>query len=369
MSTTPGARGMFHPDVVVVGGGLIGLMCATALGREGVGVRVIASRESGAASSASAGILGPSVGSAPPPVRKLGLASRDRYPQYVQELAERTGRAVPLDLTGIVEIARTDLEAEALRSSMSDGADWLDATLLRDVEPSIGRAVGGAFYSGDGSVDAVALLDAVKADADADPRIAVEDARAVLISADHGAIEVQLESGARVTAPHAVIAAGAWAGLIDGLPRSLPVQPVRGQMLSFLGDEVRHVVMGARGYVVPRGTRVLVGSTVEHVGFDARPTPDGKTLLREVARELAPSLASREPLAHWAGLRPMTPDLLPIVGEDPECQGLFYACGHSKNGVLLAPLTAEVIADVVIGGASAVDASPYAPARFRGARR
>ena len=297
------------------------------------------------------------------------MASRDRYPDYAQALESRTGLRVRLELTGIVEVALDDAEAAALQSSLAEDAEWLDTAELHDLEPSLGPAVGSAFHARDGSVDPVALLNALIVDAKRDGRVAFRDDRVTRASAGRGVIGVALQGGARLEAPSVVIAAGAWAGGIAGLPRSLPIAPVRGQMLSFAGNELRHVVMGARGYLVPRDHLSLVGSTMEHVGFDPRPTADGDALLRALARQLSPSLASRRVLAHWAGLRPVTPDLLPIVGPDPEWEGLFYACGHSRNGVLLAPLTADVIAALVSGGTASVDTTAYSPARFAAASR
>ena len=360
---------MFQPDVVVVGAGLIGLACATAVAREGLRVLVISSREEGAASAASAGILAPSVGDTSPPVRTLALASRDMYPEYAHGLTSRTGLPVPLELTGIVEIGGDEAEAAALRSSLGEDAEWLDVAALLEIEPSLGPAIGGTFHARDGSVDAVALLNAVTVDARRDPRVQLREERVMRVRAGDRAIGVELENGARVEAPSVVIAAGAWAGGIAGLPRPLPIVPVRGQMLSFAGTAPRHVVMGARGYVVPRGTQSLVGSTMEQVGFDARPTAEGEALLRALAAELFPPLGSRPVGGHWAGLRPVTPDSLPLLGPDPDCEGLFYACGHSRNGVLLAPLTASVIAALVSTGATAIETSPYSPARFGAASR
>lgn len=365
MSTTRKPRAVFQPDVVVVGGGLIGLACATAVARAGVAVLVVSSTEPGAASPASAGILAPTVGDAPLPVQALGITARDMYPPYVEELVARTGIRVSLDLSGVLETARDDVEARALRASLQRHTEWVEPHLLRDLEPAVAHAVGAAFHARDGAVDVRVLLEAVHADAQRDPRISLVGGRVVRLEVDRLPALLELQSGERVEADKVVIAAGAWVGEIWGLPRPIPVVPVRGQILAFGGETPRHVVMGAHGYVVPRGNRCLAGSTMEHVGFDPRTTTKGAARIREIAAELIPSLAGRPELEHWAGLRPVTPDLLPMVGADPEHDSLFYACGHSKNGVLLAPLTAHVIADLVVRGSTSVDVTPYAPGRFQ----
>src|SRR5688572_5665628 len=146
VSTTREARAVFQPDVVVVGAGLIGLTCATAIAREGLRVRVISSNEHGTASGASAGILGPRVGRAPPLVRTLGIAARDIYPGYVEDLWSRTDVRVSLDSSGILEVALDDASAEVIRSSLEEGSEWVDGTALADAEPSLARAVGAAFH-------------------------------------------------------------------------------------------------------------------------------------------------------------------------------------------------------------------------------
>lgn len=355
---------MFQPDVIVVGGGLIGLTCARAVAQQGLSVLVISSSEPGAASPASAGILAPSVGHPPGLARTLGIAARDMYPAYVQALAARTGVHVPLDRSGVIEVAFTDEEATSLRSMLDADAEWIDANALHDVEPALAPAMGAVLHRGDGAVDSAELLDAVSADAGQDRRIAVRDGRVIRVAPDRTLIRVELAKGDCLGAPAVIIAAGAWASSIAGLPRPLPIAPVRGQMLAFARAPIHHVIMGPRGYVVTRDNRSLVGSTMERVGFDARTTDEGAASLRASAREISPHLAAGPALEHWAGLRPVTPDFLPVVGADPEWEGLFYACGHSRNGVLLAPLTASVIAELISSGSASLDISVYAPGRF-----
>ena len=290
------------------------------------------------------------------------------YPEYVQALTLRTGITIPLDRSGILEIVQTEDEAERLRSSLR-GGEWLDDVSLREREPRLGPTAGGVFHPSDGAVDVAALMAALRADAARDRRVAIVEGRAAVIRADAMGVLVELEDGQGAYAECVVVAAGAWVGALRGLPRPLPVVPVRGEILSLESPGMRHVVMGPRGYVVQRGGHALVGSTMERVGFDPRTTADGAALLRNVGGELSPWLKERPILGHWAGLRPVTPDLLPIIGVDPECERVFYACGHSKNGVLLAPVTARVIADLLAYGSSSVDIAPYAPDRFSGLDR
>lgn len=358
------ARAVFQPDVVVVGGGLVGLACATAIAREGLRVLVVSSNEHGAASGVSAGILAPSVGRPPAAVRQLGVVARDLYPEYVSTLMARTGRQVSLDRIGVLEIAPDEANASDLRERLHGESTWIDASTLAGLEPSLAPAVGALLHPFDGAVDAAALLEAVRADAERDARVFLVEGKVTRLHAAGERPVAELETGARVEAGFVVLAAGAWIGSIQGLPRPLPVVPVRGQILAFDNPGPRHVVMGSRGYLVRRGNRSLAGSTVEYVGFDAGTTDDGAEQIRRMALELAPSLGASAQVAHRAGLRPATPDLLPIVGPEPDCQGLLYACGHSKNGVLLAPLTAQVIADLIARGSSAIDIRPYSPDRF-----
>jgi len=285
------------------------------------------------------------------------------YPDYLRSLEDRTGLQVALDRSGVLEVAFDPIDANALLTRTQSGTAWLDSHQVHALEPSVARAAGAAFHAHDGAVDSRALLGAIRIDAARERRVRFEEDRVVRIDPGR-TIAVQLQSERRIEASQVVVAAGAWVSSIAGLPHALPVEPARGQMLSLPRVPVHHVVMGPRGYLVPRRDEVLIGSTMERVGFDACTTDEGATLLCEIAGELVPALAGQPVLAHWAGLRPMTPDQLPIVGADRECPGLIYACGHSKNGVLLAPLTARAVADLIVRGTPSIDVAAYAPARF-----
>jgi glycine oxidase len=164
-----------------------------------------------------------------------------------------------------------------------------------------------------------------------------------------------------------VLAAGAWVNGIAGLPRLLPIEPYRGQMFSVAATGaavLRHVVYGPDAYLVPRGDRVLVGATMERAGFDADTTDEALASIRSGAAAFWPVVSTATTTAKWAGLRPVTPDLLPILGRDPDHPSLIYACGHSRNGILMAPLTGDCVVALVTGDAPPADLSAFGVARF-----
>jgi glycine oxidase len=162
-----------------------------------------------------------------------------------------------------------------------------------------------------------------------------------------------------------VLAAGAWTPQIEGVPMALPVEPVRGQMMAFEGTPARHVAFAAGCYLIPKADgRTIAGSTLEHVGFEPEVTEEGIARVRAMAESACPTLGTAPVHATWAGLRPMTPDLLPILGPDPDEPRIVYACGHSRNGILLAPLTAACVADFAMGRAPTYDVAQLRPGRF-----
>ncbi|MGH7448075.1 MAG: NAD(P)/FAD-dependent oxidoreductase, partial [Longimicrobiales bacterium] len=186
---------------------------------------------------------------------------------------------------------------------------------------------------------------------------------------------VRLASGEQIEAPHVVLAAGAWSGQIDGLPRELPVRPVRGQMFSVDARHRSHgqvqepvlqrVVISRRCYIIPRDDgRLIVGATVEDVGFRTGPTPAGIAGLIAAAVSMIPLIEDLPLVETWAGFRPATPDCLPVIGTDPDVRGLIYATGHFRNGILLAPITAECVAALISGAVPPVSLDAFAISRF-----
>jgi glycine oxidase len=178
---------------------------------------------------------------------------------------------------------------------------------------------------------------------------------------------VELSDGERLHASTVVLAGGSWAGRLEDLPRRVPVEPVHGQLLALeaLPAPLRHVVDSPRCYLVPRADgRLLVGATVERRGYRKLVTPAGIMRLLRGALEIAPGLEDLPLAETWSGLRPGTPDDLPILGADPDVTNLVYATGHFRNGILLAPITGDIVGEVVRTGSSPVDLHPYRPDRF-----
>lgn len=363
---------MTTPDVLVLGGGLVGLATALATATRGLRVTLISTPRAGEASPAAAGILAPTLEHAAEaqdnPAHIFALAARDRYPEFLQSLADRTGINVPLDRSGILEVALDDDSLVAMASRAGDrGFELLDRRALIALEPALASCAGAVLHPLDGSVDNVALIDALRTAGARSLVTVIEDAVAEVAFDGTKTVSAHLTSGERIEAAVAVLAAGAWVNGIRGLPRALPVQPVRGQMLAYSGRPVRRVVYGPNGYLVPRaseGGRTLAGATMEDVGFTATTSEEGLESMRAMAESICPVFRGQTPSSSWAGIRPVTPDLLPIIGADPDQPALLYACGHSRNGVLMSPLTGDCIAALLLGEASPHDLGPFSPQRF-----
>lgn len=351
-------------DLVVVGGGIAGLTVALAASERGLTVVVIDEPRLGAASRAAAGMLAPSVEGLPTAVRPLALEARDYFPYFLADLRAKADVdvAVSLNRMGILEVASTEEDFSRLQARASDGAEVLDRRALAESEPALGTHAGALLHPTDGAVDNITLMTTLD--------LAV--ARDRLIRRIRGSVDsIELAGGRHVAwtgegtrheGAVLVLATGAWASAIPGLPRTLPVRPLRGQLLRLDLRPIEHVAYVAGGYLVPRGDTLLVGATSEEVGFDNAVTREGQTHLLEIAQRAIPALAGARVVEHWAGLRPVTPDALPILGRDPDFAGLIYACGFSRNGILLAPWAATQLVALIAG--HSVDLAPFAPSRF-----
>jgi glycine oxidase len=341
----------------VIGAGIVGCAVARELARRGLEVRVLEARTTAAgATQASAGMLAPFIeGHAGTGFLDLAVRSLALYDEFVDGVQRDSGRSVEYRRQGSLQVALDDQSAGALRTACESGgaAVWMSAREVAAVEPWLTpRASGAAFVATHGYVGVEPLTLAL-AEAAARCGAVIETGVAVsaLTPAANGLV-VRAHDGREWAAATAVLAAGSWSGsLCPEEPLVRAVRPVRGQLLRLRVDAmpIAHVVWGPDCYVVPwsDGT-VLVGATEEEAGFDQRATADGVRLLLEAACRLFPPAAAATFVGARAGLRPASPDGLPIIGASARVPGLVHATGHFRNGVLLAPLTAAIVADLVV---------------------
>jgi len=373
-------------DVVVVGGGVIGLSCAWRLAQRGARVAVVERGEPGCgATRVAAGMLAP-VGEltfGEPELLELTLAAARLYPEFTAELEAAGGEPTGYEQLGALHLALDRDEAAQLRRvhdlqrSLELKAEWLPPRRCRDLEPGLTPSFhGGVFASGEAAVDpralTMALVAAVLAEGvevltgtEVVDGIFVGDrlrgVRARTRTEASGHFDAQSESNRpleeELRAETVVLASGAWSGATHWLPEHArpPVRPVKGQVLELRRRDgeppANRILASERVYLVPRvDGRLIVGATVEEMGYDTAVTAGGvHELLREAYR-LLPDVAEMELIGATAGLRPGTPNNLPIVGPGA-IDGLVLATGHFRNGILLAPLAAEAIADVLEGAA------------------
>ncbi|MDB4983632.1 MAG: Glycine oxidase ThiO [Myxococcales bacterium] len=364
-------------DVVVIGGGIMGCAVALRLALRGVGVTVIERGIPGAeASSAAAGILGPQMeAESAGPLLDLGLRSRALYPALAAELRDATGIDIGYVKSGVLAVAfdgagSADLTARrAWQTSRGLRCETLSSEQVHALEPALADDVRAALrFPDDGQVSARDLARAFsQAAALAGARFLQGRYVRRVVVREGVATGVELD-GEVIAAGTVVVAAGSWSGLVEGagVPANV-VRPARGQLVSIETRPplFRHVVsVHGRGYLVPRpdGT-VIAGSTVEMVGFRKEVTVGGLAEILTLARALVPALADAPVTGSWSNFRPYTEDHLPVLGHTP-VRGLVLATGHYRNGILLAPVTAEAIAALVETGASPIDLAPFSVTRF-----
>lgn len=372
-------------DAVVIGGGVIGLSCAWRASRRGARVAVIEKgRPPAGATRVSAGMLAP-IGEltfGEPELLAMTLASRDLYADFVAELEAATGMSTGYRHQGALHVALDRDEAAELRRvhelqlSLGLAAEWLPPRRCRELEPGLSPSCNGGVYAeGEASVDprqlAAVLLAALAAEG-VEVRTEAEVAEALLEG--ERIAGVRTTAGEELRAAAVVLAAGAWSGRAEWLPEHArpPVRPVKGQIVELRaldGTAPCERIIGAeRVYLVPRADgRLIAGATVEEQGFDTTVTAGAvHEILREAYR-LLPDVAELELLEAAVGLRPGTPDNLPLIGPGG-LDGLFWATGHYRNGVLLAPLTADAVAELLENGELPEAAAAANPERLgRGA--
>lgn len=358
-------------DVVVIGGGVIGCSIAWRLAERGVKVTVVERGVPGqGASWAAAGMLSP-LGETRqhPHFLALAQASRDRYATFVEELQDAAGLNIEFGAPGKLEVAFDATELQHLAAAFHElPVTFVGARDVQRIEPALGKgSEGGVWIEGDAFVDNRRLTEALCTACTRSGVTFLAGDPAIGLSIGAARVHAVNLSSGELSCAVAVIAGGAWSGQLLHLPRPLPVFPVRGQMLALhaLPCPLTHIVQSSGCYLIPRaGGRVLVGATVEHAGFDARTTVHGIQQLLTAATRLLPPLASASITETWSGLRPGTPDELPILGTDPEVYGLYYATGHYRNGILLAPITADLMSTLIAGSNSQVSLDTFRVDRF-----
>jgi glycine oxidase len=349
-------------DVIIAGGGIIGLSLSIALRKSGARVLIVERGEPGReASSAAGGMLVDCSLETHPALQSLATSSARLYPEFVHEIETESGMKVDLRDQGAIIFPPPEQVHEHAR--LTEAA--LLTAPLAELEPALARDSRVAFHLKERSVDPPALAAAA---------VKAAKHRGVDFSSGDPAISVNLSSGSvtgltttktTFLAPKVINCAGAWAGQIA--PHKFPTRPVKGQMLCLAAPSralLSHVVRAPEVYLIPRSDgRIVVGTTVEQVGFDKRTDVPTIQRLYRAALKMLPALRDAKILRDWAGLRPGTPDDLPILGATAT-PGYYVATGHFRDGILLAPITAQVMADVVAGNPCKQDLSPFSPGRF-----
>jgi glycine oxidase len=364
-------------DIVVVGAGIVGCAVAYELARRGASVQVLDERPAGmGATQASAGVLAPYIeaeeGS---PLLALTVRSLDLFNGLVARVSAESGVAILYRRTGTLDVALHEDGMRKLRATATllagrdVAAEIVDGQRARSQEPYLSdEVIGGLVIPTHGFVAGADLTRALATAARRQGAQVIEGGRVLRIARTDGDFTVETSRGT-ISGNAVVVAAGSWSGQIevDGISARLPVRPVRGQLLhvAWSGPPLRRVTWSERCYLVPwdDGT-VLVGATVEEAGFDERTTVAGVRDLLESACDLVPHAWTAGFLGARVGLRPATLDGLPVIGPSTVLPNLFYATGHYRNGVLLAPLTAQLVADAMLDNRMDPALAALAPQRF-----
>jgi glycine oxidase len=360
-------------DAIIVGAGIIGLSLAMELNKHGLRVLVIEKGEPGReASWAAGGMLCDFPAETPSALRELATASAGMYPEFVHELEDESGLKIDLRSVGTLVLSRAETGLHPVSAGQSPATTQAYALPgpLAELEPAL------RIWNG----TALPLTPLFVKERCVDPRhltaaaIAAARHRGIDFSSGDQVLAVEVADGracgvrtnkTRFAAGMVVNCAGAWAGQIG--PHPFPTRPVKGQMLCVVMPEkelLRHVVRTPEVYLIPRSDgRMLIGATAEEAGFDKRTVPETIQKLRQAALELVPKLADARILEAWAGLRPGTPDALPILGATPT-PGYFVATGHFRDGILLAPVTAKLMRQMMTGQRPGWDLGAFSAHRF-----
>jgi glycine oxidase len=366
-------------DILIIGGGVIGLSLARELHKKGAGKITILERgKAGQESSfAAAGILAPQAeAEKADKFFHFCSDSKNLYTNFAKQLLSETEVDIELDQNGTLYTAFSESDVTEIRRRF----DWqkksglavehLTQTEARKAEPFVSPDVREAlFFPNDWQVENRKLLVALQKYAKLNNIEIIENSEVRELLIENGKISGAITADKTFFAEKVVLTTGAWTWLIKAGENALPfVKPIRGQILSFRTAKrlFSKIIYSARGYIVPRfDGRVLVGATVEDVGFDKSLTNSGIDFLLEIALEISPSLANLQIFDKWAGLRPASADNLPILGAFPEIENLYVGTAHFRNGILLAPLTAKILADKIVENSDSEYLQVFSPQRFQ----
>jgi glycine oxidase len=367
-------------DILVVGGGIIGTSIAYEMSQRNLRVAVIDRQDfMREASWAAAGMLSPAP-DCPADIAlvPLGRASLSLYPQFVASIEEGSSLRTGYRAEGTIEtLCHGDAERElstlvALHHGLGLACEPLSLDDAMVMEPALGRDVrAAAFLPNEATVNTRRLTAALLAAAETAGVTLYPGVEAIALVRDgNRCTGVKTSVGKHFSAGHVVFAAGCWSSQISEIAAYAPTFPVRGQMVALVhaGKTVRRVLRSERGYIVPRDQLtpqlLVAGSTLEHAGYEKGVTSGGIEKILSAVNELVPELGSAEIVETWCGLRPGTPDQLPILGPT-DLDGLLMATGHYRNGILLAPVTAKLVADWITERRTSLNWEEFSPLRFK----
>lgn len=352
----------------VIGAGVSGLLAARELSLAGASVSVIDNTAPGAASWAGAGVLSPlHPWRYPEPVNALSEWGQENYRTLAEQLMATTGIDVEWEQSGMVVVDPHSMGAAQAWCRIRPGSRFIEGEELRELEPRLGRFNAAWWLPHVAQVRNPRLLAALKQDL-AGRGVSTRHDTVTEIVVQNGRVTGLTFQNVTIPAHCVVNAAGAWSSHVPLSGAFSPaITPVKGQIVLLKGTRrmLRHLMVNEDCYLVPRRDgRILVGSTVERVGFDARATDDARKRLYVAAVDFVPALSETVIEAQWAGLRPGSPDDVPLIGAHPQIQGLYLSIGHYRNGLTMAPASARLIADIILGRPPILDPAPYAPGRF-----